>query len=187
MAKAKPVPVATEQIAPRIFMLRGEKVLLDADLAELYGTSTGRFNEQVKRNLERFPKDFMFQLTEQEFRNLRSQFATSSLPPSWGGRRYPPFAFTEHGAIMAASVLNTPRAIEVSVYVVRAFVQLRELLFSNKALTKRLDELEARIERKLDSHDQAITGLIHTIRELMTPADPTPPKKRRIGFVQDES
>ena len=165
-------------------MIRGEKVLLDADLAELYGVSTGRFNEQVKRNRARFPADFMFQLTDQEFRGLRSQFATSSLSGTWGGRRYPPFAFTEHGAIMAATILNTPRATEVSVYVVRAFVQLRGLLVAHTELGKRLDELEARIEKKLATHDQAIGGILDAIRELMKP--PQLPNKRRIGFVQDE-
>ena len=165
-------------------MIRGEKVLLDADLAELYGVSTGRFNEQVKRNLARFPADFMFQLTNQELRSLRSQFATSSLSSTWGGRRYLPFAFTEHGAIMAATILNTPRATEVSVYVVRAFVQLRGLLVAHTELAKRLDELEARIEKKLAAHDEAIGGILDAIRELMKP--PEPPKKRKIGFVQDE-
>lgn len=133
-------------------------------------------NEQVRRNIERFPADFMFQLSAGEFANLKSQNATSS----WGGKRKPPLAFTEHGAIMAATVLNSPRAIDVSVYVVRAFVQLRELLTSNKELAKRLDELEARIERKLATHDQAIAGLINTIRQLMAPPEPS---RRPIGFV----
>lgn len=106
-----------------------------------------------------------------------SQFATSS----WGGRRKPPYAFTEHGAIMAATILNTPRAIEVSVYVVRAFVQLREVFATHKELAKRLDELESKIERKLATHDQAITGILHAIRELM--ASPEAKQKRPIGFV----
>jgi phage regulator Rha-like protein len=183
MARAKPALVASEQVASRILVIRGEKVLLDADLAELYGISTGRFNEQVKRNLARFPADFMFQLTNQEVRNLRSQFATSSLPRAWGGRRYAPFAFTEHGAIMAATILNTSRATEVSVYVVRAFVQLRGLLATHKELAQRLDQLEARIEKKLASHDQAIVGILNAIRELMKPPET---KKRPIGFVAPE-
>ena len=169
--------VRTESITRAIHILRGQKVLLDSDLAALYGVPTGRFNEQVKRNLSRFPSDFMFQLSNQEFTNLKSQFATSS----WGGRRKLPYAFTEHGAIMAATILNTPRAIEVSVYVVRAFVQLREVLATHKELSKRLDELEVKIERKLATHDHAITKIINAIREMMAP--PEQDQKRPIGFV----
>ena len=169
-----------EIIAQSILVLRGQKVLLDTDLAELYEVTTKRFNEQVRRNLERFPADFMFRLTEEEWVALRSQFATLK-----GGRgqhrKYLPYAFTEHGAIMAATILNSPRATEVSVYVVRAFVELRELLTGNKELALKLAELESRIERKLDSHDQAIAGLINAIRELMRPPEPT--KKHPIGFV----
>lgn len=154
--------------------------MLDADLAALYGVQTRRLNEQVRRNAERFPEDFVFQVTPAEFANLKSQFATSS----WGGRRKLPLAFTEHGAIMAAMVLNSPRATEVSVYVVRAFVQLRDTLIAHKELARRLDELEARIERKLSSHDQTIAGILDAIRQLMTP--PEPRKKRPIGFVQND-
>ena len=177
---AAPPTAATlpiEQVAQCIVLLRGQKVILDADLAALYGVPTKRFNEQVRRNLERFPADFMFQLTNQELRNLRSQFATSSSAPAWGGRRYLPCAFTEHGAIMAATILNSPRAIEMSVYVVRAFVQLRDILTHNRAFAAKLSELE----RKLASHDQAIAGLVTAIRELMAP--PEPKQKRSIGFV----
>ncbi|MBL8512034.1 MAG: ORF6N domain-containing protein, partial [Betaproteobacteria bacterium] len=121
-------------MAEHILLLHGSRVLLDADLAALYGVSTKRLNEQVKRNLDRFPADFRFQLSEAEFVGLRSQFATSNA--SRGGRRYLPFAFTEHGAIMAASVLNSPHAIQVSVYVVRAFVQLREALSQYREVAK---------------------------------------------------
>ena len=120
--KNKTALVAIEAIASRIVVLRGQRVMLDADLAALYGVTTKRLNEQVRRNLERFPSDFMFQLTNQEVAILKSQFATSS----WGGKRKRPLAFTEHGALMAAMVLNSPRATEVSVYVVRAFVELRD-------------------------------------------------------------
>ena len=161
--------------------------MLDADLAALYGVTTKRLNEQVMRNLGRFPSDFMFQLTNQEVAILRSQFATSSLEArrfAWGGRRYTPHAFTEHGALMAAMVLNSPRATEVSIYVVRAFVELRDTLVSHKELAKRLDELESRLERKFTTHDQAIAGILDAIRQLMVPPEPT--KKRRIGFVQDD-
>ena len=157
--------------------------MLDADLAELYGVSTKRFNEQVRRNSERFPRDFMFQLTVQEVTNLRSQIATSSLPgdhSNWGGRRYLPHVFTEHGAIMAATILNTSLATEVSVFVVRAFVRLREMVAANKELSKKLDELE----RRVSHHDEAITSIVKAIRELATPPEPKP--KRRIGFVSDE-
>ncbi len=172
-----------EVIAQRILLLRGQKVLLDTDLAMLYDVPTKRFNEQVRRNLERFPADFMFQLTGEEWAALRSQFAT--LKTGRGQhRKYLPYAFTEHGAIMAATILNSPRATEVSVYVVRAFVALRELLTGNKELALKLAELETRLERKLDSHDQAIAGLIDAIRELMRP--PEPKKKRPIGFVTDK-
>jgi ORF6N domain len=161
------------QIESKILVLREQKVMLDADLAELYGVETRRLNEQVSRNKERFPSDFMFQLTAEEFANLKSQFATSS----WGGRRKLPYAFTEHGAIMAASVLNSPRAIEISVHVVRAFIHLRELVSSNSDLSQKLDKLE----RKFAGHDRAISELINAIRQLMTPA--APKKKHPIGFA----
>ena len=148
--------------------------MMDYDLAALYGVTTARLNEQVRRNAERFPEDFMFQLGKQEFAALMSQIATSN--SGRGGRRKLPYAFTEHGAIMAASVLSSPRAVEVSVYVVRAFVRLRELLASNKELAKKLDELE----HKLSSHDTTIVQLVNAIRDLMAP--PAPKKKRSIGF-----
>ena len=175
--------VAVEAIAERIAILRGQRVIVDADLAALYGVPTKRLNEQVRRNAERFPGDFMFQLAPQEWEALRSQFATLN---SGRGqhRKYLPYAFTEHGAIMAATVLNSSRAVEVSIYVVRAFVQLRELLAGHKELAKRVDQLEARLERKLTTQDQAIAGILEAIRELMRP--PEPPKKRKIGFVQDD-
>jgi hypothetical protein len=151
--------VPLEQITRAILILRGHRVLLDAELAILYGVTTKRFNEQVRRNRERFPADFMFQLSAQEAEALRSQIATSNaLPRGRGGRRYLPYAFTEHGAIMAASILNSSRAVEVSVYVVRAFVQLRELLASNKELARRFAQLETRLDKKLFAHDEAIAA-----------------------------
>jgi len=153
--------------------------MLDADLADLYGVTTKRLNEQVKRNIDRFPPDFTFQLTAREHDSLRSQFATSKETLGRGGRRYLPYVFTEHGAIMAASVLDSERAVQVSIYVVRAFVQLREMLSSNKALARKLNELE----RKLTTHDHAITELIEAIRQIMTPPEP---KKRKIGFLVRE-
>jgi hypothetical protein len=180
-------------------MLRGQRVILDADLAELYGVTTKRLNEQVKRNRERFPPDFMFQLTAEEVQAMRSQTVTTSDAPdllrsriatssdtspmrsqiataSKRNVRYLPYAFTEHGAMMAASVLNTPRAIDVSVYVVRAFVKLRQWLSTHKELAGKLAELE----RKMGSHDAAIQSLMTAIRRLMEP--PPAPPRSRIGF-----
>lgn len=168
--------VPLERLVSRIFLIRGQKVILDADLAELYGVTTKRLNEQVKRNIDRFPSDFMFQLNAREHDALRSQFAT--LKRGRGHhRKYLPYVFTEHGAIMAAAVLDSERAVQVSIYVVRAFVRLREILSSNKELTRKLNELE----RKLATHDHAITELIEAIRHLMTPSETK--KKRPIGFA----
>jgi hypothetical protein len=170
--------VPVEHIAQSILILRGQRVLLDSELAALYGAPTKRLNEQVKRNSDRFPEDFMFRLSRAEVGALnRSQIATG--PQKHRDPRFPPYAFTEHGAIMAATVLNSPRAVEVSIYVVRAFVRLREMLASNKELAQKLTELE----QKLTAHDQAITGIIKTIRELMNPPEP---KRRPIGFVELE-
>ena len=177
------VAIAVDAIAGHILTVRGQRVILDADLAALYDVPTKRLNEQVKRNGTRFPADFMFRLSAQEVETLnRSQIATGS--QKHRDPRFPPFAFTEHGAIMAATVLNSPRAAEVSIYVVRAFVQLRELLTGHRELARRLDELEARMERKLLTQDRAIAGILDAIRQLMAP--PPVPKKRPIGFVTGE-
>ncbi len=163
--------IPTERIERAIFNIRGQKVILDDDLSRLYGVTTKRLNEQIKRNRKRFPDDFMFQLNLQEVRDLRSHFAT--LKSGRGRhRKYLPYAFTEHGAIMAANVLNSQRAIEASVYMVRAFVHLRELIASNKDLAKRLDELE----KKYDSQFKVV---FDAIRQLMAPS---PSEPRRIGF-----
>jgi len=152
--------------------------------------ATKRFNEQVKRNSERFPSDFMFQLTEEEFSALRSQFATSN--GSRGGRRYPPFAFTEHGAVMAANVINSAHAIQVSIFVVRAFVQMREMAVSNKELALRLDALEDKWELLSLKHGTLehntrvqLKQIFDALRELM--AQPEPAPKRPIGFVTPDS
>lgn len=170
------VPLA--EIERRIFILRGQRVMLDSDLADLYGVSTKRLNEQVRRNLRRFPPDFMFQLSAEEANTLRSQIATSNI--GRGGRRYSPYAFTEHGAIMVANVLNTTNAMEISVYVVRAFVRLRQMAGVNAAMNAKLAELE----RRVTGHDEAIRSLVQTIRQLMA----TPEKPRRsIGFKVEES
>lgn len=170
-------------VAGRIVTLHGQRVIVGADLAALCGVPTKRLNEQVRRNSERFPGDFMFALSQEEREALRSQFAT--LKTGRGQhRKYLPYAFAEHGAIMAATVLNSPHAVEVSIYMVRAFVQLRELLAGRKELAKRFDQLEARMERKLLTHDQAIAGILDAIRQLMAP--PPAPKKRPSGFVTSE-
>jgi hypothetical protein len=176
-----PAPTPTEQIAPSILLLRGYRVILDRDLASIYGVSTGRLNEAVKRNARRFPEDFMFRLTREEAACLRSQFAI--LNAARGQHiKYLPHAFTEHGAIQAANVLNSAQAVEMGVYVVRAFVKLREALTANEELARRLDELEAGIEKKLTTHDQAIAAMLSAIRQLLNP----PVSRRRpIGFTAD--
>ncbi len=163
---------AIEQVENAIYLIRGERVMLDSALADIYGVATKRLNEQLRRNAQRFPSDFAFQLTREELTNLRSQIATSSLH---GGKRKLPWAFTEHGAIMLASVLNSETAIEASVRVVRAFVRLRELISANAALARKFAELE----RRLDTHDAQLTQLFAAIRQLLAPP---PEKKREIGF-----
>lgn len=161
----------------RIFFLRGQRVVLDEDLAAVYGVSTKRLNEQIKRNLERFPEDFLFQLSDQEVGDLRSQFATSKA--SRGGRRYRPYAFTEHGAVMAANVLNSPIAIQASVVVVRAFIKLREAFLDQADLKRRLVEIERRVAKGFSEHDQELREIRFLISELQKPE---PPKKNRLGF-----
>ena len=173
-------PLSIEDIAQCIRIVRGKRVLLDTDLAAFYGVNTKVFNQQVRRNLGRFPPDFMFQLDESEHASLRSQFVT--LKNGRGRhRKYLPLAFTEHGAIMAATLLNTPRATEISVHVVRAFIELRDLVAGNRAFAVKL----AQLERKVTSHDKSIMHLIDSMRQLLAPADPP---KRSIGFIlPDES
>jgi hypothetical protein len=163
-------PIAVES---RILFLRHQRVILDADLAALYGVPVKVLNQQIKRNRDRFPSDFVFHLTAKEHEILRSQFVTSR--STHGGRRYSPYAFTEHGAIMAATVLKSERAVQMSVFVVRAFVRLREMLATNRRLAGKIDELETR----LDSHDSAIVGMFTTIKDLMAPKRKRGP---RIGF-----
>jgi len=172
-----------ESIAQRILVLRGQKVLLDSDLAVLYGVDTKRLNEQVRRNRDRFPVDFIFELNQAELDILRSQFATSR----WGGRRYAPMAFTEHGAIMVATVLRSPRATEISVYVVRAFVQLRGLLASHQELATKLSELEATTAQLSARHENFAEQLVQVIEAIrLLTAVPQPVEKRPIGFLAHE-
>ena len=173
--------VSTEHITHTILVLRGQRVLLDTDLATLYGVTTKRLNEQVKRNAARFPEDFLFRLSAAEVETLnRSQIATGS--QKHRDPRFPPYAFTEHGAIMASMILNSPHAVEMSVYVVRAFVRLRELLSSNRELARRFAQLETRLEKRLTEHDQAIAAILSAIRKLM---NRPVPKRRPIGFTAD--
>jgi len=164
--------VLTKKVGAKILVLRNQKVIMDADLAELYGVPVKQLNQQVKRNANRFPRDFVFALTKVEHQSLRSQNVTSK---GRGGRRYLPHAFTEHGAIMAATVLNSTRAIEMSVFVVRAFVQMRQALIANQHVLFKLSELEER----LDSHDAEIQEIVEAVRELIAPL---PANHRRIGF-----
>ena len=165
------VLVPMERIERTILMIRGEKVILDADLAALYGVSTSRLNEQVRRNQGRFPGDFMFQLTAEEFSALRSQNAISNA--GRGGRRYPPYVFTEHGTLMAANVLSSERAVAASVMVARTFVRLRQILSSHVELARKLEELEQR-------YDSQFKQVFAAIRALMMPPDPR--DGGRIGF-----
>jgi len=169
-------PLPTERIERAILLIRGERVMLDEDLAKLYMVETRMLLQAVKRNSERFPPDFAFQLTRQEFQNLRSQFVISS----WGGRRYPPYAFTEHGVAMLSSVLHSPRAILVNIAIMRAFVRLRETLALHKELASRLADLE----RKIASHDEGIQTLFEAIRQLMAPPEEG---GRSIGFRVEEA
>ena len=171
--RAKKSELSLVAVESAIIEIRGCKVMLDSVLAKLYGVQTRRLNERVKRNRGRFPADFMFQLSSEEFDVLMSQIATSKL--GRGGRRKRPYVFTEHGAIMLASVLNTERAIEASIYVVRAFVRMRELIGTQRVVAQKLTELE----RRIGGHDEDIKNIVAAIRQLMSP--PTT-KKRQIGF-----
>ncbi len=170
MSKTSKALSSPLQIERHILFVRGQKVMLDADLAALYEVETRVLTQAVKRNMDRFPEDFMFQLSKQEFDYLRSQSVTSS----WGGRRYPPYAFTEQGVAMLSSVLRSKRAVKMNVEIVRAFVRLRQMLASNKALSAKLDALE-------DKYDQQFKIVFDAIRKLMAPDDNK--SKRPIGFV----
>jgi phage regulator Rha-like protein len=167
-----------------ILTVRGQKVILDRDLAALYGVPTFRFNEAVKRNRSRFPEDFMFQLTRDEVASLTSQFAISK--SRRGGRRTLPYAFTEHGTVMAANILRSAKAIQMSVFVVRAFIRMRQMLIEQQSLARKLAELEKELTARLDVHETAINEMLRQIRRLLgPPSEPEPPKKR-IGFLVEE-
>jgi len=170
--------VSPGRIEKSIFLVRGQRVMLDSDLAELYGVPVKRLNEQVRRNRRRFPSDFMFQLTREEHEALRSRFAT--LDQGRGKhRKYLPYAFSEQGVAMLSSVLNSHRAIEVNIEIMRAFVRLRQLISTHKELSQKLTQLE----RKIGAHDEQIQVIFDAIRQLMSPAES---KRRRIGFLVKE-
>jgi len=174
------MPLQVDQIGSMIRTIRGQKVILDYDLARIFGVPTFRFNESIKRNRDRFPDDFLFQLTREEQLNLISQIAISS---SHGGRRKLPYALTENGAIMAANVLNSPEAVRMSVFVVRAFVQMRDLLGSTKELARQLADLEKKLTARLDVHESVIVDVLRRVMEILDPPPlPPEPPRRRIGF-----
>jgi phage regulator Rha-like protein len=184
MPRKKQELAVLESVEPLIREIRGERVVLDHDLARIYGVPTKRLNEQIRRNPDRFPPDFVFRLTEEEAESLRSQMAT--LKSGRGQhRKYLPYAFTEHGAVMAANVLNTPQAVQMSVFVVRAFLKMRTLLADTKGLTQKLAALEAELKARLDVHESAIVDVLQRIMRLLDPP-PTPPrpepKRREMGF-----
>jgi hypothetical protein len=160
-----------------ILTIRGQRVILDQDLARLYGTSTKRLNEQVKRNRERFPEDFMFQLEVQEVASLRSQIATSNAPK--GGRRYRPYVFTEHGAVMAANVLSSKIAIDASILVVRTFIRMRTMLAEHGELKRRLQDIEKRLAQGFAQHEEELQEIRFLLAQLEKPVEQ---KKRRVGF-----
>ena len=167
-------------ITPVIRTIRGQKVILDSDLARIYGVPTKAFNRAVKRNAQRFPSDFMFRLKRGEFESLRRQTGTSN---TRGGRRFLPYVFTEHGAVMAANVLHSPAAVRMSVFVVRAFVQMRDLLGGTKELAKQLADLEKKLTARLDGHEVAIIEVLRRVMDILDPPPPPPePPRREIGF-----
>jgi hypothetical protein len=167
--------ISQDTIEQKIFLIRGQKVMLDKDLAELYGIETKVLKQAVKRNIKRFPADFMFVLIKHEFSNLRSQFVTSS----WGGMRYLPMAFTEQGVAMLSSVLKSDRAIQVNIQIMRVFTRLRQMLATHKELAHKLDALE----QKIIQHDGEIATIFEAIRQLMAPPDTS---RKKIGFKVDK-
>ena len=180
------------RIEPTILTVRGRKVVLDMELARIYGVTTKVFNQAVKRNRRKFPPDFMFRLTAEEYEDLTSQFAISNRSQIVTGSqkhrnpRYVPYAFTEHGAVMAANILRSKRAIQMSVFVVRAFIRMRQMLVEQRVLARKLAELEEELTARLDVHETAINEIFGQIKRLLSsPPEPQPPKKR-IGFVVEE-
>ena len=193
-----PNNLTTDQLGRLIYEIRGQRVMLDSDLAAIYGVETKALNRAVKRNADRFPKDFMFQISSREWQNLKYQIGTSSsggkpedlryqigtLKISRGQhRKYLPYVFTEHGAIMAANVLNSARAVQMSVFVVRAFLKMRALLGDKRELAEKLASLEKELKKRLDVHDVVIVTILQRVMDIIDPpALPPPPPKPRIGF-----
>jgi hypothetical protein len=185
-----------DEIRGRILCVRGCRVILDADLARIYGVPTKRLNEQVKRNADRFPADFAFQLTNQEVADLKSRIAVSKESSNrsqiaTGSQkhrdpRFPPYAFTEHGVIMAATVLNSLRAVQMSVFVVRAFVKMRSMLLAQKNLAGKLAALEKKLTERLDLHERVISDIIQPIMALLNPPTKPDPPRKQIGFLVKE-
>jgi len=199
VAKKTNLPIAVEQIDGMIRTIRGVRVMLDRDLAKIYGVPTKAFNQAVKRNRQRFPEDFMFRLTQEEAKALqasrsqtvtssrrkdllRSQFVTSN---QRGGPRYLPYAFTEYGALMAANILNSTRAVQMSIFVVRAFAKMREALRGTPELARKLAALEKKLTDRLDVHEAAIVQVLSEVMQILNPPPPPlEPPRRRIGFHQ---
>lgn len=175
MTKEVNINLKEEDVISRIYFIRGHKVMFDDDLAELYGVETRRLNEQVKRNVDRFPEDFMFQLTPEEWENLMSRFATSS----WGGRRKLPYVFTEHGVLMLSSVLNSDRAIQVNILIMRAYVKLRGILNDHKDILLKLEKLETKVR----GHDENLEVVFSYLKELLLPINEP---MRKIGFKRSD-
>jgi hypothetical protein len=182
--KREMVAYTTDDITTLIVAIRGKRVILDRDLAALYGVPTFRFNEAVKRNRNRFPEDFMFQLTSDEAACLTSQIAMSK--SRRGGRRTLPYAFTEHGTVMAANILRSPKAIQMSVFVVRAFIRMRQMLIEQRGLARKLAELEEELTARLDVHETAINEMFTQIKRLLSPPPEPETPKKRIGFLVEE-
>jgi hypothetical protein len=168
--KTTGIAIANEKMVNKIFIIRGEKVMLDRDLAELYSVETKRLNEAVKRNIERFPKDFMFQLTRVEIENLKSQIATSSFETQWGGSRTLPYAFTEHGILMLSSVLKSEKAVQVNIHIMRIFSKTRELLLTHKDILLKLEQMD----KKVSGHDKQIKMLFDYLKQLIDKGDEEP-------------
>ena len=194
MPKKSSLPIPIEQIDGMIRTIHGTRVMLDRDLAKIYGVPTFRFNEAIKRNRHRFPADFMFQLPRAEFDSLKSQIAMSKVGNSsqfamssgkHRGAAYLPYAFTEHGALQAANILRSPRAVQMSVFVIRAFVKMREALRGTPQLARKLTELEKKLTARLDVHEAAIVEVLREVMQILNPPpEPDPLQRRRIGFHQ---
>jgi hypothetical protein len=187
MPKKRTTLAVLEPVEPLIREIRNERIILDADLARLYGVPAKRLNEQVRRNADRFPPDFLFRLTESEAEDAlrsRSQFATLKRGQNI---KYLPYAFTEHGAIMAANVLNSPQAVQMSVFVVRAFLKMRSVLTDTRALAKKLADLEAELKSRLDVHEVAIVEILQRVMAVLDPPLQPEPPKRELGFHVKEA